>query len=180
MAGKPLTEFLLSLTDDETLTRFNNRDVASADRYLADEIGLDDAQRAAVLSRDVSAIYQQLTLEGATDDFFVPAGPTMAGPARFKASPQGTMDPPPIRAARSPGTMDPGAFAARRDAAGTGRGAPPSARRKPAAKRAARQAPARAAVKPTRKPAAKAKSAKGARKAKATSSKTAGTRRRQK
>lgn len=95
MPGKPLTEFLSSLSDQQTLQQYNSQSVISADKFLQG-LGLNAAQRKAILTRDVSAIRYQLSLEGDADEFFVPAGPTMDAPARFKAMLQGTMDPDPF------------------------------------------------------------------------------------
>jgi hypothetical protein len=105
MPNTPLTDFLASLSDDSTLEAYNSMSVSNARAHLQ-SLGLDQAQRDAVIARDVTKISYQLSLEGTTQSFFVPAGPTMNAPARFLLSLQGTMDPlanavaPPLGAAK--------------------------------------------------------------------------------
>ena len=90
MPDTPLTDFLIRLGTDEGLVRTFNASPADAQRLMA-EAGLTDAQKQAVLSRDVSAIHYQLLEEGTEGDFFVPAGPVMDERGRFKVGPQGVM-----------------------------------------------------------------------------------------
>ena len=104
MADTPLADFLAEIAqDDELLSNFNGMSLSEADSFLATR-NLTPAQRAAVLSRDVTRICAHLTREQpdwGTKQFLVPAGPTMGPPTPgapppdlgFAAAPQGTMDP---------------------------------------------------------------------------------------
>ena len=102
MAATPLADFLDEISrDDDLLSEFNGMTVSAADSFLASR-GLNEAQRAAVLSRDVTRICAHLLREQpdwGTQQFFIPAGPTMDPPSpgdaalAFAATPQGTMDP---------------------------------------------------------------------------------------
>jgi hypothetical protein len=112
-SATPLTDFLMSLSSDQALTSYNARSRESADAFLQDQ-GLNADQRAAILSRDVTAIAYQLSLETQVREFFIPCGPVMDAPARFKVTLEGVMDPGPF-----PGVMDP--FPAARKPSGGGK-----------------------------------------------------------
>ena len=168
MADTPLADFLAEIAqDDELLSSFNGMTLSEADSFLATR-NLTPAQRAAVLSRDVTRICAHLTREQpdwGTKQFLIPAGPTMGPPTPgapppdlgFAAAPQGTMDPVALDTFAPLGNSEP-SMAAKRPKPRAGRGATKKGPKKPkktAAKPSSRKSSA--SRRPAKKAGAKAR-----------------------